>query len=243
MQRRSLSLANRNWWAGSARLIASGAVLALAVSAGVAQGPGGPGGPGQGGPGGRPGGMPPPAPPTAGAKLQITDGSSASYKVNEQFVGISFPNDAIGTSTAVSGTLNIEANGSIGPDSKLVVDLKELKSDQDMRDGYVRQNVLETEKFPTAVFVPTKITGIPTMLPFDLDTAFEMTGNLTIHGVTKPVTFKGIAAFNRNGTVTGKGETSFTFNDFGLPAPKMPRRIMSVGDNITLDLLFRFKRM
>lgn len=226
------------------RVFRGGLVLTLAIGSAMAQGPGGaPGGQRPGGGPGGPGQMQPPAPPTAGAKLEIVDGSSASYKVTEQFIGINFPNEAVGTSTAVAGTLNIAADGSIGPDSKLTVDLKQLKSDQDMRDGYIQKNVLQTDQYPSAVFVPTKITGLPTMLPFDLDSGFEMTGNMTIHGVTKPVTFKGIVAFNRNGTVTGRGETSFKFNDFGLPAPSMPRRIMSVGDNITLDLVFRFKRV
>lgn len=226
-------------WSTACAGAASALLLTLAVSAAVAQGPGG-GGPRPGGQGG-PGQMPPAPPPTAGAKLEIADGSSASYKVNEQFVGISFPNDAIGTTTGVSGTLNIAADGSIAPGSKLTVDLKGLKSDQDMRDNFVRTRTLETDKYPNAEFVPTKITGIPTMIPYNGQTGFELTGDMTIHGVTKPVTFKGIATFNRDGAITGRAETSFTFETFGLAQPKI-QRLMSVGDTITLDLLFRFKR-
>ena len=225
---------NQSWRTRAAKMLASGVLAAAMVSPGMAQGPAGPGGPGQP--------PPPPPPPTAGAKLQIADGSSASYKVNEQFVGISFPNDAIGTSNGVSGTLNIAADGSIAPGSKLTVDLKGLKSDQDQRDNFVRTRTLETDKYPEAVFVPTKITGIPTMIPFQGQTGFEMAGDLTVHGVTKPVTFHGYATFNRDGSINGRGETSFTFANFGLNQPKI-QRLMSVGDTITLDLVFRFKRV
>jgi polyisoprenoid-binding protein YceI len=219
------------------------AALLVAVSPLVAQAPGGPGG-APGGPGGPGGGQrQPPPPPTAGAHLQIvSDGSSASYTVTEQFAGISFPSDAVGTTPALSGTLVIAADGSIpAGSSKLTADLSKLKSDQDQRDGYVRQRLLETDRFPLAEFVPTKITGIPTMIPFQGQTGVEITGNMTVHGVTKPVTFQGIATFGRDGTIAGRAKTNFTFETFGLAKPTIAR-LMSVDDKIGLELIFRFKR-
>jgi polyisoprenoid-binding protein YceI len=169
------------------------------------------------------------------------DGSSASYRVTEQFAGIDFTSDAVGTSTTVSGTLTIAADGSIAPGSKLTIDLKNLKSDQDQRDNYVRTRTLETDKYQFAEFVPTKITGVPTMIPFQGQTGLELTGNMTIHGVTKEVTFKGIAAFNRDGTIAGRAKTSFNFATFGLTKPTLAR-LMSVDDKIDLEIVFRFKR-
>ena len=186
--------------------------------------------------------QPPPPPPTAGAKLEILpEGSSASYSVNEQLAGIGFPNDAIGT-TSLAGTFVIAADGSIpAGSSKLTADLSKLKSDQDQRDGYVKNRTLETDKFPLAEFVPTKISGIPTMIPFQGQTGLQITGNLTIHGVTKEVTLQGYATFNRDGTIAGRAKTDFTFATFGLTKPSLAR-LMSVGDKISLDLVFRFKR-
>ncbi len=192
----------------------------------------------------RPGGAPPPPPPpTAGAHLEVLpDGSSASYAVNEQLVGIGFPNDAIGTTTALTGTLVIAADGTIpAGSSKLTADLGKLKSDQDQRDGYVRTRTLETDKFPTAEFVPTKIEGVPQMIPFQGQVGVQVTGNLTIHGVTKPVVFRGIATFGRDGVIAGRIKTDFTFATFGLTKPTLAR-LMTVDDKIALDLVFRLKR-
>lgn len=210
-------------------LVASGMLLMAAVAS--AQGP----------PPGGGGGQAPPPPPTAGAHLEITDGSSASYSVTEQFVGISFPNDAVGTSTAVTGTVGIAADGSIQAGSKLSIDLRNLKSDQDQRDNFIRTRTLETDKFPMAEFVPTKIKGIPTMIPFQGQTGLELTGNMTIHGVTKEVTFQGIATFGRDGSIAGRAKTSFNFSTFGLTKPSIGR-LMNVDDKISLDILFKFKR-
>jgi polyisoprenoid-binding protein YceI len=194
------------------------------------------------GPGRGPGNQPPPPPPTAGAKLEIADGSSATYRVTEQFVGVAFTNEAEGTTNLVSGTLTINADGTIAPDSKLTIDLRGLKSDQDQRDGYIQNRTLETAKFPNAEFVPTKVTGLDKMIPSAGQAGISLTGNLTIHGVTKEVTFQGIATFNpRNNSVAGRAKTSLTFDEFGLAQPKIGR-LASVDNKIDLELVYRFKR-
>jgi len=193
-------------------------------------------------PGPGPASQPPLPPPTAGAKLDITDGSSATYRVTEQFVGVAFTNEAEGTTNLVSGSLTIKADGSIAPDSKLTVDLRGLKSDQDQRDGFIQNRTLETAKFPMAEFVPTKITGLEKLIPSSGQAGISLTGNLTIHGVTKEVTFQGIATFNpRTNSVAGRAKTSLTFDEFGITPPKIGR-LASVDNKIQLELVYRFKR-
>jgi polyisoprenoid-binding protein YceI len=216
---------------GLARLILAAALLAAATPFLAAQ---------AAGPGGTP--RQPPPPPTAGMKATLVDGSSASYAVTEQLVGINFPSDAIGTTPALTGSLTVAADGSIpSGSSKFTADLRALKSDQDQRDGYIRKNVLETDKYPTAEFVPTKIQGVPQMIPFQGQAGVEITGNLTIHGVTKEVTFQGITTFDRDGTVAGRVKTTFNFDTFGLTKPSLAR-LMSVDNKITLELAYRLKR-
>lgn len=190
----------------------------------------------------RPGNQPPPPPPTAGAKLVIADGSSATYRVTEQFVGVAFTNEAEGTTNLVSGTLTINADGTIAPDSKLTIDLRGLKSDQDQRDGFIQNRTLETAKFPYAEFMPTRVTGLDKMIPSTGQAGISLTGNLTIHGVTKEVTFQGIATFNpRTNAVAGRARSSLTFDEFGLVQPKIGR-LASVDNKIDLELVYRFKR-
>ena len=131
---------------------------------------------------------------------------------------------------------------SIAPGSKLTVDLRGLKSDQDQRDGYIQNRTLETAKFPNAEFVPTKVTGLDKMIPSAGQAGIALTGNLTIHGVTKEVTFQGIATFNpRNNSVAGRAKTSLTFDQFDLTQPKIGR-LASVDNKIDLELVYRFKR-
>ena len=224
-----------NFRTASVGLVAAAALLIAALASGSAQAPA------PGGPAGAQRQGPPPPPPTAGAHLDFADGSSASYRVTEQFVGIDFPNDAIGSTTAVTGSITIAKDGAITPDSKLTADLSKLNSDQDMRDGFREKPGARNRQAPTAVFVPTRITGVPAMIPFTGQSGIQLTGNMTIHGVTKEVTFQGIATYNRDATIAGRVKTSFTFGTFGLTKPAIAR-LMNVEDKIDLDIVFRFKK-
>lgn len=189
----------------------------------------------------RPG--PPPLPTfdtTKPTKLDLTQ-ATARYRVKEQLVGVDFLNDAVGSTTAVTGTIVVMPDGKFGPQSKLVVDLKSLTSDQEMRDGYIRNRVLETEKFPTLEFVPTSgLTANVPSQPTAQAIGFKMTGNLTLKGVTKPVTWN-IAGTLRGATVAGVATTSIKFADFNLPKPAVPL-LLSAEETIGLEIEFRAAR-
>ena len=70
-------------------------------------------------------------------RLEMMAGSKAEYRVREQLARLNFPNDAIGT-TGLSGSLVIGGDGSFPAGSKLTVDLRALKSDEDRRDAWLR---------------------------------------------------------------------------------------------------------
>lgn len=189
-----------------------------------------------------PGGRGPAGPPPTGpVTLNLVMGSTATYRVQEQLAGVNFPSDAVGTTDAVTGTIALNADGSVNSsDSKLTVDLRTLKSDQDLRDNYVRTRTFQVDQFPNAEFVPRTITGLASPLPITGQSGFQMTGDMTIHGVTKPVTWNGIVTFTKDG-VAGRAMTDLTFDEFGLMKPTLAR-LLSVGDKIGLEVEFRAKR-
>jgi hypothetical protein len=86
----------------------------------------------------------PPPDPTKPAKLTLSTGSKARYRVREQLAGISFPSDAVGTTETVTGAIVVNPDGSVdAAQSKITVDLKTLSSDQQMRDGFIQNRTLE----------------------------------------------------------------------------------------------------
>jgi polyisoprenoid-binding protein YceI len=187
--------------------------------------------------------MAPPPDPTKPAKLEITEGTKARYKVREQLAGISFPSDAVGTTEAVTGTIVVNPDGTIdAAKSKITVDLRTIKSDQQMRDGYIQSRTLETEKFPMLEFVPKRATGLPAPLPSGMQAqaGFQLIGDMTLHGVTNEVTWNIVATFG-NELVAGRATTTLQFDTFKLTKPSLAR-LMSVEDKIELEIEFRSKR-
>ena len=192
-------------------------------------------------PGGR-AGAPPPPDKTKPHKLEITTGTRARYKVTEQLAGISFPSDAVGTTEGITGAIIVNPDGSIAPESKLTVDLKSLTSDQSMRDGYIQQRTLETDKFPTLVIVPKKAVGLPAPLPAgqQAQAGFQLIVDMTLHGVTKETTWNVVATFG-NTSVGGRATTTVAFGDFNMTKPTLAR-LLSVDDKIQLEIEFRCTR-
>jgi polyisoprenoid-binding protein YceI len=184
----------------------------------------------------------PPPDPTKPHTLEIAE-ATARYKVREQLAGINFPSDAVGTTSAVTGTIVVNPDGSIdAARSKLTVDLRTLKSDQQMRDGYVARNTLETEKFPNIEFVPKRAVGLPSPMPAGMGSqaGFQLVGDMTLHGVTKEATWNVVATFG-NDQVAGRATTTQQFATFNMTKPSLAR-LMSVDDKIELEIEFRCKR-
>jgi polyisoprenoid-binding protein YceI len=167
--------------------------------------------------------------------------SEASYSVREQLANRDLPSDAVGKTNAVSGSIAVNPDGTIdSANSKFVVDATTLQTDSSMRDGFVRRNVLQADKYPQIVFVPTGISGLPSPLPQSGNVSFQVTGDLTIRDVTKPVTWDVTGSIN-NGEASGTATTSFTFEDFSLNQPKVPV-VLSLVDKITLNVTVAFQQ-
>ena len=165
-------------------------------------------------------------------------GNEVRYRIREQLVRVDLPNDAIGKTADITGGIALTAGGQIIPSqSKFVASVGSLKSDRDRRDGFVRRNVLETDRYPTVEFTPTAFRGLPTALPTSGSHTFDVIGNLTVKGVTKPTTWR-VKAEAKNGQVTGSASTAFTFPDFNIEQPRVPI-VLSVADTIKLEYDFR----
>jgi polyisoprenoid-binding protein YceI len=182
----------------------------------------------------------PPPDPTKPHRLDVAPGTKARYKVREQLAGIDFPSDAVGGTEAITGFVIVKPDGSFDPTSKLTVDLKTLASDQSMRDGYLQRNTLETEKFSTMTLVPKRATGLATPLPATGQAGFRLVSDLTLHGVTKEVTWTVVSTFG-NDAVAGRATTTTDFATFNMTKPTLAR-LLSVDDKIELEVEFRFKR-
>jgi polyisoprenoid-binding protein YceI len=168
------------------------------------------------------------------------DGNEARYRVREQLMHHDLPNDAVGKTTAITGGLALTPNGAVDTSaSKITIDVTSLKSDKERRDGYVQDRTLETARYPTVTFVPTSVSGAKLPLG-ETEQSFDVGGELTVHGVTRPTVWH-VKAKSSGNDVTGSGWTQFTFADVQLAQPRVPV-LLSVADTIKLEYDFHLVR-
>ena len=119
------------------------------------------------------------------------DGSVAGYRVREQLAMLPAPSDAVGRTSEVTGTVEIDDDGSsiaALAGSVIEVDLTTLESDESRRDGRIRTSGLETDTYPTATFELTDDIAVPEAIRDGSTVNADAQGDLTLHGVTRSVT-------------------------------------------------------
>jgi polyisoprenoid-binding protein YceI len=168
-------------------------------------------------------------------------GNEVRYRVREQLVGFDLPNDAVGKSGNVTGAIAFDADGRLLPaESRFTVDASTFVSDRDRRDRYVGSRSLNAEQFAEIVLVPTELRGISLPLASTGSRSFELVGDLTVRGVTRPTIWR-VRAQLADGRVSGTGSTRFVFDDFQMEKPRV-RSVLSVADTIALEYDFNLIR-
>ena len=160
----------------------------------------------------------------------------ATVRVEEHLAVNVINTDAVLTSNGVDGMLTLLGDGSFTPDSKIVVDLTRLSSDQPLRDRWIQLFGIETNKFKTATFVPQRATGLATPLPASGQWTFALDGQLTVHGVTKPATWTATAS-RAGRDLSGAATTRIHWADFNVEKPQAAvTQVVSVSDDIRIEL-------
>jgi polyisoprenoid-binding protein YceI len=181
-----------------------------------------------------------PGPAAASGPIRVTlapDGNEARYRAQEQLTGRPL-GEAVGRTAAVTGSISLSPQGAILPDqSKVMVDLRGLKSNEDRRDNWIQRNTLQTAQFPNAELVPREAPGLPTPLPTSGEATFKLVGDLTVHGVTRPTTWDVTTRFAES-QVEGSASTRVKMTDFNMEPPRVGP-VLSLEDELTLELDFR----
>jgi polyisoprenoid-binding protein YceI len=170
----------------------------------------------------------------------VPEQTEASYEVQEQFLNRDLPSQAIGKTNAVSGELQLNLKGKpSGKVTNITVDLRTLTSNESRRDNRIRQQWLESQTYPYAVFTSTDAQGIPDSYTEGQDVSFKLTGDMTVHNVTKPVTFD-VTGKLVGDTITGSAKTQILMKDFGIDPPSITG-MLTVKDGVTITINFTAK--
>lgn len=168
---------------------------------------------------------------------------AGSYKVEtthaQIIVGISHFgfNDYFGTLSGVDGKLEIDPARPAAASIDVTVPISSLTTSSETLDGTLQSaDWFNAAEFPTARFVSTAVT------PTGAGTA-RIEGNLTLHGVTKPITLEatfvgsGLNPMNQAVTVGFSATGKIDRTEFGIT-----RYAPVIGNDVTLTISAAFEK-
>jgi polyisoprenoid-binding protein YceI len=166
------------------------------------------------------------------------DGSYVGYRVKEQLAFLGSPNEAVGRSTAVTGTMTVA--GDTVEAVRIEADLTRLTSDETRRDNAIRERGLESERYPTATLElaePIKLATAPVQ---DKEVRGQGKGRLTVHGVTREVDLDLTGRWSGS-TIQVVGQLPVKMSDYQIEAPRFGP-VVSIEDSMAVDLKLVFER-
>jgi polyisoprenoid-binding protein YceI len=130
-------------------------------------------------------------------------------------------NEVVGTTSAVAGEILIDpANPAASQVGDIVVDIKQLKSDDSMRDNALRRQYLESAKYPLAVFSAATISDLPARLREGESFRFKLSGTLTLHDTSQPVSWE-VEATIQGDLLRGSASAELDLPSFNVKTPNI----------------------
>jgi polyisoprenoid-binding protein YceI len=167
------------------------------------------------------------------------DGSSyVGYRVKEQLAFLDSPSEAVGRSTAVTGTM--EVAGDTVEKVRIEADLTRLTSDETRRDNAIRQRGLESDRYPTATLElaePIKLATAPVQ---GQEVRGQGKGRLTVHGVTREVDLDLRGRWSGS-TIQVVGQLPVKMSDYQIQAPRFGP-VVSIEDSAAVEFSLVFER-
>ena len=144
----------------------------------------------------------------------IARGSQVGYRVKEILFGQD--NVAVGRTSDIAGELTIR--GAKVTAGSFTVQMATIKSDQAERDVQFNGRIMDTSAFPTGKLTLTRPISFAPLPAVGVAKTYIADGNLTLHGSTRPVTFRLTAERTKTG-IEASGSIPVLFSRWGIGNP------------------------
>lgn len=167
--------------------------------------------------------------------------SEARFKINEVLNGS--PKTVIGVTDQVGGQISVDraapANTRLGV---IQVNARTLTTDNEFRNRAVKNRILMTNEHEFITFSPQTLSGFPAAFTIGQAFTLQVEGELTVKGVTKPVTFEVQVTPTSETQITGSAAATVLYKDFGIAIPEVPS-VTGVEDQVVLEIDFVANRV
>jgi polyisoprenoid-binding protein YceI len=167
---------------------------------------------------------------------KVGSGSVVGYRVNETLFGQS--NTASGRTSSVTGSLTVA--GHTATAGSFTADLTTVASDKSQRDRQFQGRIMNTATYPTATFKLTQPIALGSEPADGVTVTKQATGDLTLHGVTKSITFT-VSVKKSGSTIAASGTVPVVFADYHIGNPSFAGTV-TTDDHGTLEFLLNFTR-
>jgi polyisoprenoid-binding protein YceI len=168
--------------------------------------------------------------------IQQSD-STAEFRINEDLRGE--PKLVIGTTNQIAGEVVMKESGDnfVITVGEVKVNARTLKTDSEQRNGALARAILKSEDAENEfiTFKPKNQITVPSA-SIASNFNFTLTGELTIRGVTKTVSFSGTGKI-ANEAFSGTAQTTLNYTDYGISIPSVPF-VANVDKTTTLVVKF-----
>lgn len=120
--------------------------------------------------------------------------------------------------------------------NRFVVYLPTLRTDQKLRDAWIRENALESERFPLAVFVAERLIDVPASFQEGEEVNFQLEGDLEIRGISLDAVWD-VTASLTGSTIRGSMQTRLQMTTLGFDPPNFANTL-TVQDEFTIRIKF-----
>jgi len=171
----------------------------------------------------------------ASTVFQVQPGASrARFMIDEVLRGS--PNTVVGETDQVAGQIAFDpAHPSSAQAGAITINARTLATDENLRDRQIRNFILSTDEYELITFTPTAITGLPQSAVVGMPYPLQITGQLTMKGVTQEVTFDATATLASPTELHGTASTIIDYADWDIGIPSVPL-VASVADQVRLEL-------
>jgi polyisoprenoid-binding protein YceI len=138
-----------------------------------------------------------------------------------------------GRTTDVTGTIVADPANPSAASVQVVINVDALDTGNSLRNKEMRERYLETNKFGTARFKSVSVTG-PASIAANQPADINVTGDLTIHGVTKRMTIPVRIVLLPEGRIRATANFRVHMPDFGINVPH--NILVTVNDEVPVRL-------
>jgi polyisoprenoid-binding protein YceI len=166
----------------------------------------------------------------------IGSGSVVGYRVNEDLLGQN--TTAVGRTTSVTGHMVV--NGTTVSAADFSVPMATVHSDKSQRDAQFDGRIMNVARYPTGTFTLTSPIDLAPLPAGGVTKDYTAHGRLTLHGVTRPVTFT-LTAERKGANIEAVGHIRVLFSDWNIQNPSLAGFVTTQNYG-QLEFLLVFKK-